>query len=45
MALSMPRPFATKSGSYYLNVKVKTALRDTARGHTLTLPSVIPTLP
>lgn len=38
MALSMPRPFATKSGSYYLNVKVKTALRDTARGRTLTLP-------
>ncbi|PZR85539.1 MAG: hypothetical protein DI537_30685 [Stutzerimonas stutzeri] len=38
MALSMSRPFATKSGSYYLNVKVKTALRDTARGRTLTLP-------
>ena len=38
MALSMPRPFATKSGSYYLNVKVKKALRDTARGRTLTLP-------
>lgn len=38
MALSMPRPFATKSGSYYLNVKVKTALRGTARGRTLTLP-------
>ena len=34
----MPRPFATKSGSYYLNVKVKKALRDTARGRTLTLP-------
>lgn len=38
MALSMPRPFATKSGSYYLNVKVKKALRDTARGRSLTLP-------
>lgn len=38
MALSMPRPYATKSGSYYLNVKVKTALRDTARGRTLTIP-------
>lgn len=38
MALSVPRPFATKSGPYYLNVKVKTALRDTARGRTLSLP-------
>lgn len=34
----MHRPFATKSGCYYLNVKVKKALRDTARGRTLTLP-------
>lgn len=38
MALSMPRPYATKSGSYYLNVKVKTALREAARGRALTLP-------
>jgi integrase len=38
MALPMPRPFATKSGSFYLNVKVKKALRDTARGRSLTLP-------
>jgi integrase len=38
MALAMPRPFATKSGSYYLNVKVPKALRDTARGRTVTLP-------
>lgn len=38
MALSMSRPFATKWGSYYLNVKVKTALREAARGRTLTLP-------
>jgi len=34
----MPRPFATKSGSYYLNVRVKTALRDAARGLAVTLP-------
>lgn len=38
MAPSMPHPFATKSGSYYLNVRGKTALRDTARGRSLTLP-------
>lgn len=38
MALSMPRPFATKSGSFYLNVKVPKALRDTARGRSVTLP-------
>jgi integrase len=38
MALAMPRPFATKSGSYYLNVRVRSALRDVARGRTVTLP-------
>ena len=38
MALSMPRPFDTKSGSFYLNVKVRKALRETARGRTVTLP-------
>jgi integrase len=38
MALSMPRPFATKSGSFYLNVKVPKALRETARGRSVTLP-------
>ena len=38
MALSMPRPFATKSGSYYLNVKVPKALRAAARGLRVTLP-------
>ena len=38
MALSMPGPFATKSGSFYLNLKVPKALRDTARGRSDTLP-------
>ena len=34
----MPRPFATKSGSYYLNVKVPLALRALARGQRVSLP-------
>jgi integrase len=34
----MPRPFATKSGSYYLNVKVPLALRELARGQRVSLP-------
>lgn len=38
MALAMPRPFATKSGSYYLNVKVPLALRALARGQRVSLP-------
>ena len=38
MALAMPRPFATKSGSYYLNVRVPTELREVARGRAVTLP-------
>jgi len=38
MALSMPRPFATKSGSYYLNVKMPLALRELARGQRVSLP-------
>lgn len=38
MALAMPRPFATKSGSYYLNVRVPNELREVARGRPVTLP-------
>jgi integrase len=38
MALAMPRPFATKSGSYYLNVRVPNELREVARGRAVTLP-------
>jgi len=38
MALQMPRPFTTKSGSYYLNVKVPLALRELARGQRVSLP-------
>ncbi len=38
MALAMPRPFATKSGSFYLNVRVPNQLRDLARGRRVTLP-------
>ena len=38
MALAMPRPFATKSGCYYLNVRVPNELREVARGRLVTLP-------
>lgn len=38
MALATPRPFATKSGSYYLNVRVPKELREVARGRPVTLP-------
>jgi len=38
MALAMPRSFATKSGSYYLNVRVPNELREVARGRAVTLP-------
>lgn len=38
MALAMPRPFATKSGSYYLNVRVPNELREVAHGRPVTLP-------
>jgi len=38
MALATPRPFATKSGSYYLNVRVPNELREVARGRPVTLP-------
>lgn len=38
MALQMPHPYATKSGSYYLNVKVPLALRALARGQRVSLP-------
>ena len=38
MALAMPRPFATKSGSFYLNVRVPNELREVARGRAVTLP-------
>ncbi|KPF65700.1 hypothetical protein IP69_17320 [Bosea sp. AAP35] len=34
----MPRPYATKQGSYYLNVKVPLALRALARGQRVMLP-------
>ena len=39
MALSMPRPFATKQGSFYLNVKVPLALRPLAKGQRVSLPA------
>lgn len=38
MALAMSRPFATKQGSYYLNVKVPLALRTLAKGQRVSLP-------
>jgi hypothetical protein len=38
MALAMPRPFATKSGCYYLNVRVPNELREVARGRLVNLP-------
>lgn len=38
MALAMPRPFTTKQGSYYLNVKVPLALRAIAKGQRVSLP-------
>ena len=38
MALAMSRPFATKQGSYYLNVKVPLALRPLAKGQRVSLP-------
>ena len=38
MALAMSRPFATKQGSYYLNVKVPLALRPLAKGQRVCLP-------
>ncbi|WP_181300666.1 tyrosine-type recombinase/integrase [Bosea sp. 124] len=34
----MSRPFATKQGSYYLNVKVPLALRPLAKGQRVSLP-------
>ncbi len=37
-ALAMPRPFATKQGSEYLNVKVPLALRPLAKGQRARLP-------
>lgn len=39
MALAMPRPFTTKSGYYYLNVKVPLALRPLAKGQRVSLPA------
>lgn len=39
MALSMSRPFATKQGSFYLNVKVPPALRPLAKGQRVSLPA------
>lgn len=38
MALAMSRPYATKQGSYYLNVKVPLALRAIAKGQRVSLP-------
>lgn len=38
MALAMSRPFTTKQGSYYLNVKVPKALRTLAKGRRVSLP-------
>ncbi|HEV2553057.1 MAG TPA: hypothetical protein VGV17_04770 [Bosea sp. (in: a-proteobacteria)] len=38
MAIAKPRPFATKSGSDYLNVRVPNDLREVARGRPVTLP-------
>ena len=38
MALAMSRPFTTKQGSYYLNVKVPLALRSRAKGQRVSLP-------
>jgi integrase len=38
MALAMNRPYATKQGSYYLNVKVPLALRLLAKGQRVSLP-------
>lgn len=38
MALAMSRPFTTKQGSYYLNVKVPKALRAQAKGRRVSLP-------
>lgn len=38
MALAMSRPFTTKQGSYYLNVKVPKALRTRAKGRRVSLP-------
>lgn len=38
MALAMNRPFATKQGSYYLNVKVPLAIRPLAKGQRVVLP-------
>jgi hypothetical protein len=38
MALAMSRPYATKQGSYYLNVKVPLALRPLAKGQRVCLP-------
>ncbi len=38
MALAMSRPYATKQGSYYLNVKVPLALRPLAKGQRVSLP-------
>lgn len=38
MALAMSRPYATKQGSYYLNVKVPKALRTVAKGQRVSLP-------
>lgn len=40
MALAMSRPFTTKQGSYYLNVKVPLALRSRAKGQRVSLPVV-----
>lgn len=39
MALAMLRPFATKSGSYYLNVRVPLALHPLAKGQRVSLPA------
>jgi len=38
MALAMSRPYATKQGSYYLNVKVPLALRTLTKGQRVSLP-------
>ncbi len=38
LALAMPHPFATKSGSCYLNVKVPPALRAPAKGQRVSSP-------
>ena len=39
MALLMPRPFATKQGSFCLDVKAPLALHPLARGQRVSLPA------